>query len=383
MSQQAGDTSTTRQRPDLPPHPKAARPVLCPYCGEISADVNRCHACGGFFDPLSRQASQNAMGGWYIRDAARPFRPGCSYETLKDLVRRGKITPDTVIRGPTTRQFWTFAGRAPSVANLLGRCHNCHAEVRPDDYMCAACGAAFTPEHDRQHLGLGPVHLLPNQAPPEVIAAVSAAKEAGDPGHDANSHVRPAAPVRRPDGEYTRLRRQIIAQWAALILLFVVVAGLAVWLISVVSRQQRAVVLETPAAVAPAEQTDAATRPVAEPASSEPRAVNPAQEPTPADEMHAPGAGAMPEPEATSDLPMQPEGESGAPASDGPGQAPGPSVDAGDADDAARRLVALLMSAEPDPAAVGGLLASVERIEAGLRALALRRLGHPGLRALP
>jgi hypothetical protein len=160
--------------PKDPPFP-ASRPgsILCPYCGEVSADPRRCGKCGGHFDPLSRQASQNAMGPWFIRDTANPFRPGCSFDTLRELVRRARITPETIIRGPTTHQFWAFAARTPSVANLLGLCHSCRKPARPDEFSCRACGASFTPDTDRQHLGLAPVHLLPGQASPEMIAAAS------------------------------------------------------------------------------------------------------------------------------------------------------------------------------------------------------------------
>ncbi|MBX3375616.1 MAG: hypothetical protein KF678_01270 [Phycisphaeraceae bacterium] len=162
--------STTRPAvPTVPAHQR----VLCPYCGEVSADPRRCDVCRGHFDPLSRQASQNAMGPWFIRDDSNPWRPGCSIETLRELIRRGKVTRDTVIRGPGTKQFWNFAGRTPSVANLLGLCHNCRAAVKPDDYSCKACGAHFSPDPDRQHLGLAPVHLLPGDASPEIVAAAS------------------------------------------------------------------------------------------------------------------------------------------------------------------------------------------------------------------
>lgn len=156
------------------PQGGSARPgaILCPYCGDVSPDPRRCEHCGGHFDPLSRQASQNAMGPWFIRDRVRPFRPGCSFETLRELVRRGRVTRETVIRGPTTHQFWTFAGRTPSVANLLGICHNCRGAAATEEFACRSCGASFAPETDRQHLGLAPVHLLPGQAPPEVIAGM-------------------------------------------------------------------------------------------------------------------------------------------------------------------------------------------------------------------
>ena len=111
------------------------------------------------------------MGPWFIRDPGHPFRPGCSYETLTIFIKRGRVTPATVLRGPTTRQFWMFARRVPTVANMLGICHSCQAAVKPEDAECPYCHADFRPETDRQHLGLADVRLLPGQATPEMIAA--------------------------------------------------------------------------------------------------------------------------------------------------------------------------------------------------------------------
>ena len=116
------------------------------------------------------------MGPWAIRDPLHPFRPGCSFETIRKLAATGRITPTTVMRGPTTRQSWLFAGRTPAVANLLGLCHNCQREANPDARACPACGASFLHEADRQFLGLAPVHLLPGQASPESIASAAAPK---------------------------------------------------------------------------------------------------------------------------------------------------------------------------------------------------------------
>ncbi len=180
--------------PERPAHPEplpGQRGILCPYCGSVSAaDPKRCERCGGHFDPLSRQATQNAMGPWFIRDLAAPFRPGCSFETLRELIKRGKVTKETILRGPSTRQYWNFASRTPGIANLLGVCHNCHVSVRSDDFSCAACGAVFSPETDRQHMGLAPVHLLPGQAAPEIIAAASV-----DQARTAPRRVAPPRPV--------------------------------------------------------------------------------------------------------------------------------------------------------------------------------------------
>lgn len=166
--QAGGSTGDPAQQSGPTPIPKA---VLCPYCGHLSLNTSRCESCRGYFDPLSRQASQNSMGPWFIRDETNPFRPGCSFATLCALIRRGKVGPETVLRGPTTRQFWTFARNTPGVAHLLGECHNCHAPAAADDRACRACGADFVHVEDRQHLGLAPVHLLPGHTSPEIIAA--------------------------------------------------------------------------------------------------------------------------------------------------------------------------------------------------------------------
>ncbi|MEC9374184.1 MAG: hypothetical protein VYC34_10090, partial [Planctomycetota bacterium] len=174
--------------------PRTGR-ALCPYCGGQSpAGSEECQHCGGSFDSLSKQATQNAMGAWYIRDDEQPFRPGCSLATLKRLIQRGKVVRETVLRGPTTRQFWSYAKDAPGVANLLGVCHNCHQGASADDYMCGHCGAVFVAPTDRQHLGLGPVRLLPGQASADQIAASSMTREVVLPPPPMPS-PRPATPT--------------------------------------------------------------------------------------------------------------------------------------------------------------------------------------------
>ncbi len=154
----------------IPARPPVGPQFVCPYCGGRTSAMARCDQCRGPLDPLSRQATQNTMGPWFIRDEGHPFRPGCSYGTLAQLVQRGKVTMETVLRGPTTRQFWTPLRRVPGVAHLLGICHSCQSPTQPDAMGCSRCGASFVVEEDRQNLGLGPVHLLPGQAPADRIA---------------------------------------------------------------------------------------------------------------------------------------------------------------------------------------------------------------------
>jgi hypothetical protein len=141
-----------------------AKVLICPYCGEPQPAGNRCRACGGLTEPLSRQATHNEMGPWYIRDPERPFQPGCSYETLIRLIERGQIGKTTVVRGPTTTQFWTIARRVPGIAHLFGYCHQCGGPVNPRAHGCDDCGAPFGAYLDRNFLGLPDIRPMPWEA---------------------------------------------------------------------------------------------------------------------------------------------------------------------------------------------------------------------------
>ncbi|MGE3107658.1 MAG: hypothetical protein AB7G11_16755 [Phycisphaerales bacterium] len=152
------------------PQPRIA---VCPYCGEETSPGAQCAQCKGLLDPLSKQATQNAMGPWCIRDESQPFRPGCSFETLVAQIAKGRVRADSVIRGPGTRQFWMRASQVPGIASRLGVCHACQASVAPGAASCASCGAPFDVETDRQYLGLSPVRLLPGHAAAEQVAANS------------------------------------------------------------------------------------------------------------------------------------------------------------------------------------------------------------------
>ena len=149
--------------------PKLRR-LICPFCGALTADCGRCDGCHARFDPLSRQASQNEMGPWFVRDGSMPFRPGCSYSTIRRLVESGGIELNSVMRGPSTRQFWMLAKHTPGVAQLLGVCHNCGGDVEADAFACRLCQEPFSADRDRQHMGLGPARPLPGRARVEILA---------------------------------------------------------------------------------------------------------------------------------------------------------------------------------------------------------------------
>ena len=224
------------------PQSESARPqgvgVVCPYCGHAQsaagAGATQCASCKGLFDPLSRQATQNAMGPWWVLNPQRPTGPGISYEKLAELVRRGKVSKATVVRGPTTRQFWALARDTAGVAVLLGECHNCHREVMPDEFICAHCNTVLAPRSDRQHLGLAPVQLLPGEASPSEIAASTRATTQPAPRQAAPTRTYAAPPPSAPSESASelgpssarRMRQQMARQQMYLVILLIFVGVL-------------------------------------------------------------------------------------------------------------------------------------------------------------
>ncbi|MEL7087360.1 MAG: hypothetical protein AAGL98_02780 [Planctomycetota bacterium] len=153
----AATATSADAQPDKTPAKPKRRPkvILCPYCGHTQAPRDKCVSCGGLFEPLSRRATQIAMGPWTVRDKAQPFRPGCSYEVLKKMIEAGRIGPTTVLRGPTTRQFWSIARNVPGVAHLLGYCHGCGKHVPKEGLgACPHCATPFKGVRQRNELGL-------------------------------------------------------------------------------------------------------------------------------------------------------------------------------------------------------------------------------------
>ncbi len=174
----APDVSSDAASPapdDGSPRVGAPEITLCPYCGHANTQSEKCSSCGGLFEPLSLKATQIAMGPWFIRDKKNPFRPGCSFETLRRMADSGKLKPTTVLRGPTTRQFWSVARNVPGVAHRLGYCHNCNAHVDPNAAACPACQAAFGTPAERNELGLQyPTQVKARSAQKRLDAQIAA-----------------------------------------------------------------------------------------------------------------------------------------------------------------------------------------------------------------
>ncbi len=131
--------------------------ILCPYCGNTQYEPkDHCKVCAGHFDPLSLQVTQQHMGPWFIRDEEKPFIPGCSYEILTQQIKKGKVKAGTIIKGPTTRQYWSIARNVPGVSHLVGYCYACGSSIGKASEKCPVCNELFVKPTVRDQLGLAP-----------------------------------------------------------------------------------------------------------------------------------------------------------------------------------------------------------------------------------
>ena len=116
-----------------------ARP--CVSCGQLVPRTQEvCDQCGQDMSRQMLEKMRRHSGPWYVLEHVRPF-PGVSLERLVRQIRRGVLTPTTVVRGPTTYHQWRFAAETPVLSKYLGCCWACQAEVSEADRICRVCRA--------------------------------------------------------------------------------------------------------------------------------------------------------------------------------------------------------------------------------------------------
>jgi hypothetical protein len=113
---------------------------VCPFCGTVRARRNDpCPRCTMEDTAETRQATRNRIGPWYVLQSRNPSAPGMKFDTLLLLVRRGQVTPRSIVRGPTTHQLWRFAIRVRGLSREWGLCYSCGQSVEPADNVCTHC----------------------------------------------------------------------------------------------------------------------------------------------------------------------------------------------------------------------------------------------------
>jgi hypothetical protein len=60
-----------------------------------------------------------------------------NFATLMILVQKGRVTARSVLRGPTTQQFWRHAAKVNGVSREFGLCWNCGGDVAKNARACS------------------------------------------------------------------------------------------------------------------------------------------------------------------------------------------------------------------------------------------------------
>ncbi|MDB5320727.1 MAG: hypothetical protein JWN40_2358 [Phycisphaerales bacterium] len=113
---------------------------VCPFCGtQRETDVGACMHCSLEDTPTTRSATRGKLGPWYVLQSRNPSAPGMNFATLMVLVQKGRVTARSVLRGPTTGQFWRHAAKVKGVSREFGLCWNCGSDVAKTARACAGC----------------------------------------------------------------------------------------------------------------------------------------------------------------------------------------------------------------------------------------------------
>ena len=111
----------------------------CVSCGQlVRRTAARCDHCGQVLSGEMMYRMRQHSGPWYVHEHVRPF-PGVSKQRLILQIKRGVLTPTTIIRGPGTHHQWRYAGETPGISRYLGICWACQSAVHEDDTTCPVC----------------------------------------------------------------------------------------------------------------------------------------------------------------------------------------------------------------------------------------------------
>ncbi len=119
---------------------QAIEPQVCPFCGTINQNPSTsCRQCTLEDTTSTRQATRAKLGPWFVLQTRNPAAPGMNFATLMALVNKGRITPRSIVRGPTTQQMWRFGSQVKGLSRLFGVCWHCGGSVSKSAHVCVAC----------------------------------------------------------------------------------------------------------------------------------------------------------------------------------------------------------------------------------------------------
>lgn len=153
----------------------------CVTCGQlVRRDATECGHCGQELSEEMLERMRAHAGPWYVLEHVRPF-PGVSLERIIRQIRRGLITPTSIVRGPATDFQWRFALETPGLCRYFSRCWSCHEQISPTDVYCRYCLSHLTLEQSRPAPAVPPSPKSVAQsapvsgAAPEVTSPTAAA----------------------------------------------------------------------------------------------------------------------------------------------------------------------------------------------------------------
>ena len=113
---------------------------VCPFCGAMNSKPgSACPRCTLEDTPAARSATKVRIGPWYVLQSRNPAAPGMKFQTLQLLVRKGFVTPQSVVRSPTTSQLWQSAAKVKGLSREFGLCYACGGEIGPCEALCPHC----------------------------------------------------------------------------------------------------------------------------------------------------------------------------------------------------------------------------------------------------
>ncbi len=114
--------------------------AVCPFCGQINQKGDlACPRCGMEDTPGTRQATRSKVGPWSVLQHRNPSAPGMNFETLVSLIDKGRVTPRSIMRGPTTHQLWRYASKVKGVSREFGLCWGCGGQIIKTAKVCPEC----------------------------------------------------------------------------------------------------------------------------------------------------------------------------------------------------------------------------------------------------
>lgn len=119
---------------------------VCPFCGSVNdSEQGMCPRCTMENSAATRKATKTRIGPWYVLQTRNPAAPGMTWDTLLSFIRKGRVKPRSIVRGPTTHQLWRFAAQVKGLSREFGICYSCGSGIEANASLCPTCNRLQEP----------------------------------------------------------------------------------------------------------------------------------------------------------------------------------------------------------------------------------------------